>query len=272
MNASSEILPRRGGAIRWLGDVERREAARAAFQGLVLGSLILLAVDLLEIGAEQGWWGDWNAVTATAVPQPILPPAVRTGAPLPPADTRRLVTTDEDKLRLPMRFTLEAGVLKAAGSIEAGTALRFEAELKALGDNVTTVSLDSPGGSLDDALAMARTIRERGLSTTVADGALCASSCPLVFAGGKKRLAGETAVFGLHQFYVATGTSTAPAQAMADAQMTTARIVRYLAEMGVDPALWLHALDTPPRALYYLSPQELSGYGLVTGAAVGVRR
>ena len=55
-----------------------------------------------------------------------------------------------------------------------------------------------------------------------------------------------------------------PAQAMADAQMTTARISRHLIDMGVDPALWLHALDTPPQALYYFSPEELAKYRLVT--------
>ena len=51
---------------------------------------------------------------------------------------------------------------------------------------------------------------------------------------------------------------------MADAQMTTARISRLLIELDVDPALWLHALDTPPRALYYLSAEELRKYRLVT--------
>ena len=51
---------------------------------------------------------------------------------------------------------------------------------------------------------------------------------------------------------------------MSDAQATTARISRHLAEMDVDPALWLHALDTPPRALYYFSPAELAKYKLVT--------
>lgn len=32
-------------------------------------------------------------------------------------------------------------------------------------------------------------------------------------------------------------------------------------------APWLHALDTPPRALYYLSPGELAEYKLVTTAS-----
>ena len=66
---------------------------------------------------------------------------------------------------------------------------------------------------------------------------------------------------GLHQFYAA-GRGTAPEQAMADAQMTTARISRLLSEFGVDPAVWLHAMDTPPRSLYYLSKEELAKYKL----------
>jgi hypothetical protein len=42
--------------------------------------------------------------------------------------------------------------------------------------------------------------------------------------------------------------------------------------MGVDPALWLHALDTPPQALYYLSPEELADYRLVTKPASVARK
>jgi hypothetical protein len=108
-------------------------------------------------------------------------------------------------------------------------------------------------------------IRERGLSTEVRDGALCASSCPLVLAGGESRVIGEKAAVGVHQFYSVSSEPSEPAQAMSDAQATTARISRHLAAMGVDPALWLHALDTPPRSLYYLSPEQLRSYRLVTG-------
>jgi hypothetical protein len=98
-----------------------------------------------------------------------------------------------------------------------------------------------------------------------ANGSICASSCPLLFAGGTARLAGDKAAIGLHQFYAVSGSASEPAQAMSDAQITTARISRHLAEMGIDPALWLHALDTPPRQLYYLSTEEMESYGLVSG-------
>ena len=56
----------------------------------------------------------------------------------------------------------------------------------------------------------------------------------------------------------------AAGEAMSDAQKTTAMITRHLTKMGVDPALWLHALETPPDRLYYLSPDELVTYRLVT--------
>ena len=54
------------------------------------------------------------------------------------------------------------------------------------------------------------------------------------------------------------------AGAVAAAQQTTAAISRYLALVGVDPALWLHALDTRPDRLYYFSAQELTDLKLVT--------
>ena len=52
--------------------------------------------------------------------------------------------------------------------------------------------------------------------------------------------------------------------AMADAQSVTAEITRHLTLSGVDPALWLHALETPPDRLYYFSPEEMDDLALVT--------
>jgi hypothetical protein len=75
---------------------------------------------------------------------------------------------------------------------------------------------------------------------------------------------GKQAAIGVHQFFAVGEVKAGAEQAMADAQSTTARITRYLTELGVDPALWLHALDTPPRELYYFSGDELKKYKLVT--------
>lgn len=121
-----------------------------------------------------------------------------------------------------------------------------------------------------DALDIGALIAEQGLATKVAAGKICASSCPLIFASGAERLASRDAAIGVHQIYAASlGESAVDAMAvagiaMADAQSTTARITRHLTEAGVDPALWLHALDTPPERLYYFTPEEMERLKLVT--------
>lgn len=255
---------KRNFVMRYLSRFDDGELVRWVFRGMLLGAIGVLALDLRDLSRENGWWAPEAGLPA-APSDPILPPVVQTDAPIPPDDPRRFVTTGEDVLGRPMTFTLgNGGVLAAEGSIDPGSAARFAAEIDARGEYVKVVSLNSPGGALDDAMAMAKTVHERGIATEVADGAICASSCPLFFAGGLTRTAGPRAAVGVHQFYAASQAAIAPAQAMSDAQATTARISRHLIDMGIDPALWLHALDTPPQALYYFSPEELAKYRLVT--------
>jgi hypothetical protein len=250
--------------MRYLSRFDDGEVVRWAFRGMLLGAIGVLALDLRDLSRENGWWAP-EAALPIAPSDPILPPAVETDLPIPSDDPSRFVTTGKEILGRPMTFTLgNGGVLAAEGSIDPGSAARFAAEIEARGEYVKTVSLNSPGGALDDAMAMAKIVREKGIATEVADGAICASSCPLFFAGGLTRTAGGKAAVGVHQFYAALQTTTAPAQAMSDAQATTARISRHLIDMGIDPALWLHALDTPPQALYYFSPEEMAKYRLVT--------
>ncbi|PZO75578.1 MAG: hypothetical protein DI629_17105 [Mesorhizobium amorphae] len=242
------------GLLRWM------------FRGLLVGTIGVLALDFQELGQSNGWWQETELADG---PTTIAaPPDVTTSGPVAPGDTTPFVPASLDAPRGEMAFALEkGGVLSARGTIDPKAAERFAAELDERGEYVKTVLLDSPGGSLEDALRMGRAIRERELRTSVPKGAQCASSCPLVLAGGVERAVAEGASVGVHQIYAAEDQAKArAAQAMSDAQSTTARISRYLSEMGVDPAVWLHALDTPPRALYRLSAAELAQYRLSTGA------
>ncbi|RST88342.1 hypothetical protein EJC49_01195 [Aquibium carbonis] len=267
----TEVLPepRRSGLLaRYFARFDEGEVIRYAFGGLLIGTFGVLGFDMHDLIHARAT--DASRPSQHLAAPAVLPPAVDdrgSGSSSGTTDPRGNVTADEDVLRAPMQFTLEpGGVLTARGYIDMGARARFEAELAARGEYVRIVALDSPGGALDDALGMSRLIRDRGLSTLVEDGALCASSCPLVLAGGTDRSIGPKAAVGVHQFYSVSSEPAAPAQAMSDAQATTARISRHLSEMGVDPALWLHALDTPPRSLYYLSAQEIQGYKLSTGS------
>ncbi|WP_295811929.1 hypothetical protein [uncultured Nitratireductor sp.] len=264
--ATLDEKPKRNPLVRYFSRFDDGALMRWAFVGVLIGSATVLGMDLRELVDRNG--GLWPTESTSPMERSVtvLPPAVETGdAREQSADPRQFVRSRREALRDPIRFTLKAGgVLAADGAIDQGAAGRFQAELDARGEYVTSVALNSPGGSLEDAMAISRLVRERGLATSVADGAICASSCPLILAGGVERQAGDKAAIGVHQFYAAEQMNN-PAQAMADAQIITARISRHLDEMGIDPALWLHALDTPPRALYYLTPKQMKDYRLTTG-------
>lgn len=265
--------PKRNILWRYLARFDEGEVVRWIFRGMLVGAVGVLALDLDDLVRTNGLWPEPTVLPDAA--EPILPPAVDGGERAAPRiDPRPYLTTAEDALEKPMSFELgAAGVLVARGTIDPGAAARFSAEIDARGEYVKAVSLDSPGGALEDAMQMARVTRQKGLATEVADGALCASSCPLFFIGGVARHVGAKAAIGVHQFYaVPQGERVGPDQAMADAQETTAAISRHIGEMGVDPAFWLHALVTPPRSLYYFSPEELGEYRLVTTKAATARR
>jgi hypothetical protein len=177
-----------------------------------------------------------------------------------------------DVLRQPLEIELvSGGVLAVTGTIVPGSAERFADEIEAHGEYIKTVELNSPGGSVADALAIGRLIRAKGFSTSVAVGALCASSCPLIFAGGRERIATDRSAIAVHQIYAAAPSDStlssrlaAAGSAMSDAQTMTAAISRYLLEMGVDAEVWLRALETPPDRLSYFSAEELTRLKLAT--------
>jgi hypothetical protein len=257
------------------GSGDRRPATRGSSNGSVWfddGALARWVFRLMLVIAAGVLALDFQAIRSHAPSLPEenssgvapLPPALSDGEPpAPPAE----ITTDAELLRQPVRFSLQpGGTLLARGAFDPGSAERFAAEIAARGEYVERVALDSPGGSVEDAIAIGRLIREKGFATHVAEGALCASSCPLAMAGGTERTAEPDAVIGVHQIYGASAAGLGAAEAMSSAQETTARIVRYLGEMGIAQGLWLRALETPPDRLHYLTAEDLAEVDLVSAA------
>lgn len=138
----------------------------------------------------------------------------------------------------PMRFAVVRGDpggcdpicpewISAEGKIVGDTAAKFRKFLKKLGDRQLPLVIHSPGGDVQNALAMGRLIREKKLDVAVGRtafsscspetkgckggytgwalpiGALCNSACPLVLAGGTQRLVGKAAL-GVHQITTTT--------------------------------------------------------------------
>lgn len=232
---------------------------RCVFYALVAASATFLVIDVREITTANAELPGFDPMHDD---QPVLPPALTDGRPAsPPVEP----ASPSEVLRKAMTFELKpGGVLMAEGTIDPGAAGRFAQEIEARGEYVKTVQLNSPGGSVDDAIAMSKLIREKTLQTRIASRGLCASSCPIVFAGGAERVAEKEAVVGVHQVFNGSRDRPSAEQAMSSAQSTTARVARHLEEMGIGSGLWLHALETPPDRLYYLTEKEMVDFKLVT--------
>jgi hypothetical protein len=248
--------------IKWAAAFEDGAIIRAAFFGLLSATAVILYLDYTEMNGQQ-------PLALPSELSPILPafdPSAPGGTPGP------ALTTPMDVLRAPLEVKLTSGgVLSVTGTIMPGSAEAFATEVESYAEYVKTVALDSPGGSVRDALAMGQLIREKGFATLVAAGSLCASSCPLVFAGGEERVAAPASAIAVHQIYAATPSDStmasrlaAAGNAMSDAQTMTAEISRYLIAMGIDPEVWIRALETPPDRLSYFSPDDLTRLKLAT--------
>ena len=117
-----------------------------------------------------------------------------------------------------------------------------------------------------DALKMGRLIRQRNFATEVEAGKYCASSCPLILAGGIERRAGANASIGVHQISAAGEAELSGSAGMRNAQNISAACQKYLREMDVDLEVWVRAMETPREKLYYFKPAELLALKLVTRA------
>lgn len=241
--------------IERMAAIEDGAILKTVFFAMLAGAAWVLASDYFELNSIQ------PADLAVQPGDPLLPAVERPEIDPDNPAYRPLehITTPPEQLAEPLSIELVGGgVLMLSGTIVPGAATRFADEIGRRGDYVETVALNSPGGSVEDALVIGRLIRENGYDTAVGDGALCGSSCPLVLAGGVERIVSDNAAVGVHQIYAgAGGDQIGSAQAMSDAQSVTARIARYLEEMGIDPLVWINAMETPPDRLYFLTMDEL---------------
>lgn len=244
---------------------------RWIFRSVLAVTIVVLAADLV---AMQGWIPDPDAAAtpaeiredSPALDLPGMLPSIL--APLLPDSGKRTVPLPQPEGAMAKAMTFElvgGGKLLATGTITPGISQSFAAEVRRHSDYIKTVVLNSPGGSVTDALAMGRLIRERKFATEVEAGKSCASSCPLVFAGGVERRAGERATIGVHQVAaIHSATVGPPRDEMSVAQNISARCERYLADMGVSLQVWVHAMETPHDRLFVFKPEELKSLEMVT--------
>src|ERR1700704_4090805 len=148
----------------WLSDNPDEAILRWIFRSIVTVTIAVLAVDLAGM---NGWFAVPDpAATPAEIRQdspvldlPSLLPSIL--APLLPGGDKRLVPLPQPDGAMagPMTFELvSGGKLLATGTITPGISQAFAAEVGKRGDYVKAVVLNSPGGSVTDALAMGRLI------------------------------------------------------------------------------------------------------------------
>jgi hypothetical protein len=257
----------------WLSENADEAILRWIFRSALLVVIAVLVADLARI---NGWiiYPDPLAEPAEikedspALNLPSLLPSIL--APLLPDSEKRLVPLPQPDRAMaqPMTFELVGGGrLIANGTITPGISQKFAAEAERHGEYIKTVVLNSLGGSVADAMAIGRLIREKQFATEVEAGKYCVSSCPLVFAGGIDRRAGEKAVIGVHQVAAMRSAANGPPRdEMSDAQNISARCQRYLGDMGINLQVWVHAMETPHDKLFVFKPDELKSLNMVTTA------
>ena len=211
--------------------------------------------------------------------------------------------------------------ISAEGTIEASTPALFTRLLKTLGGRQLPIIVNSPGGNVDAALQLGRTIRKNKLDIAVGttvfsgcspqmkncrdddakaapylgdaddSGAMCNSACPLMFAGGVRRVVGEWAYLGVHQitttyrrekllyrttYKILNGkkkvlstkiVSRKNAGSYKTYEMSKAvekRLSAYLKEMGVDQGVLDVMKATPASDIRQIEPDDMLEMKLVT--------
>lgn len=187
---------------------------------------------------------------------------------------------------------VEAIVIAIDGPIEADTARRFRALIGEGPREGFRVLLNSRGGNLQAGLELGQIFRDRGYQTEVgrlqpcedcglsgvevSRNAICASSCAFAFMGGERRLLQGDRQLGLHQF----SARQSPAAALLDpeggltegynvSQLTTAILVNYLVEMGIDARIFRLVAGTSPKDLHWVSQDEAKAFDVVTPVGFG---
>ena len=148
-------------------------------------------------------------------------------------------------------------VIGAVGEIIPGDLNRLGAYVGGFPSTVRIIgfALDSPGGNLDEAIKIANALRRIQATVGVLGQAKCASACFLIFAAGSTKLAGATALIGVHSASE-NGIETATSMAL------TTAMARDAAALGVPPSIIGKMVTAEPGQMEWLTQRDLASMGV----------
>ncbi|WP_299962089.1 hypothetical protein [uncultured Roseobacter sp.] len=230
----------------------------------LLGAQIVLALGLIIIDIGPSIPRLLNPSSQPELDQPTRPgDQTRRYRPRDPANPGPGVSPDMPRRLVAERAEIDgAPGLRLRGAITPGDGARIVEELRAASAQIVT--LDSPGGSVSDALEIGRVLREMEVQTRLEAAAVCLSACPYVFVGGSARAVAGDARLGVHQHSFGTSTVLPAFLAVEDIQRGQAEVLAHFDAMGVDLRIMGPALGTPADEIYILTAEELTEWNVVT--------
>ena len=164
-------------------------------------------------------------------------------------------------------MTDESRFIYAKGSIEEGEARRF---LRFLGaqeqwTGKTFLALDSPGGMVADALAIALLVERAKFMTSIGPGGRCASACVLIWAAGSRKFVTADGCVGVHNAFTVDDKVTArwtAATRQNVASQANGMMARWLKDHGAPANVTIKLLNTPSTNMYCLTPEDLAAWSV----------
>lgn len=151
-----------------------------------------------------------------------------------------------------MTIIARGDTIEARGLIVTGDAATLAATVATI--HARSIILDSPGGNVAEAAAMASTIRLAGLDVSVPRG-MCASACFMLLAAGRTRTVSLRSQIGVHRALACDGDAAA-SEAGTEVEARTA------ASLGATPAI-VHLMTTIPQpGIAWLDRAELGAMGV----------
>lgn len=148
------------------------------------------------------------------------------------------------------------------GEIKDGDSKHFEYIVKFMENienaYISSIHLNSPGGLIDEGLAIARYIRKRRFITVVENGHHCESICFFMLMYGNKKIIGRNAKIGIH------GAS----RGGANAPESTWKLYEKEMQFFIPEYLGRGINGIPAREMYYLNTDDLAAMGFDCNVAV----
>jgi hypothetical protein len=151
-------------------------------------------------------------------------------------------------------------IISMTGEIGLGDYTKFINVFRNLPEDVVVVGflLNSPGGSIAEALKITEALKGQHIGTMVAPDSQCASACFLIFAAGERKVASNTSFIGVHSL------TTINVGEDDSAKSSTVDIARYCAtELKIPADIIGKMVSTPADSIYRLTPAELAEMGAV---------